>query len=108
VPTTRDLAYGPGIHAAEAELRRVRAGLAELRKALPWDVGPLPALGWRPVELLASPAWTAEQQTALERLLARERELEIHVAGGRALTSAAAGAAPGLQARVSAARSASA
>jgi hypothetical protein len=92
VPATRDLAYWPALEAAEDELTHVRAGLAELRRALPWSVDPLPALGWRPVELVASPAWTAEQQGVLERLLARERELEIYVGGGGVFSGPRSGA----------------
>ncbi|MFC7217974.1 hypothetical protein ACFQLX_07310 [Streptomyces polyrhachis] len=65
----------------EAELARVRADLTALWRTLPWSTDPFPGrcedLGWLRVELVASPAWTPEQQAEVERLRARERELVL-------------------------------
>ncbi|MQY13801.1 hypothetical protein SRB5_39560 [Streptomyces sp. RB5] len=66
---------------AEAELAWVRADLAALWRTLPWSVDPSPGrtddIGWLRIELVASPAWTPEQQAEMERLRARERELVL-------------------------------
>ncbi|MEV6103230.1 hypothetical protein AB0M28_00765 [Streptomyces sp. NPDC051940] len=67
----------------EAELARVRADLAALWRTLPWSTDPSPGrtddIGWLRAELVASPAWTTEQQAEMERLRARERELVLRL-----------------------------
>ncbi|MFJ7899183.1 hypothetical protein ACIQ6V_01435 [Streptomyces sp. NPDC096198] len=71
--------------AGQEELHRIRAELLALLKHLPWSVEPLDGFsddnGWRKVERPASPGWTDDEQTQVERLRHRERELAVFVSG---------------------------
>ncbi|MEU2872812.1 hypothetical protein ABZ769_26985 [Streptomyces olivoreticuli] len=78
--------FPPDLRAAQLELHQARTALEELGKALPWSAEPMP--GWtvrstlnarddRVVTRPASPGYTDEQKTELERL--RERLLELSV-----------------------------
>ncbi|MER7488099.1 hypothetical protein ABTY20_19745 [Streptomyces sp. NPDC126497] len=73
--------------AGQEELQQVRAELSVLLKRLPWSVEPLDGFsddnGWRKVERPASPGWTADEQTEVEKLRRREHELAVFVSTHR-------------------------
>ncbi|MEV5778479.1 hypothetical protein AB0L49_46005 [Streptomyces antimycoticus] len=75
--------FPPDLLAAQEELHQVTSALTALLKGLPWSVEPHPGFSdpdtWRPRRRPATDGWSEEDQTEVQRLRDRQRELTITV-----------------------------